>query len=245
MLGLPTNADEAGLRGWPPGPGKKVVVKLFLRHPLHAKLYLLFRPDPVSPRVGYLGSSNLTMAGLSQQGELNIDVLDQDAWPSSPVVRGPLGRPLVHRHLEGAGRNHRGELGTGGPALPHLPQDGVPPLQEARAGLAVPHPQGLRQHALRIPDRRRQDRRQPPEQTGRCAHRRRRRPGQNAHGHGGRPDPRERPGPRNLILCPKNLVPMWEDYRQRYRLREKSSISQASNELPNLDVSPRPDRREP
>ena len=27
----------------------KVVVKLFLRHPLHAKLYLLFRPDPISP----------------------------------------------------------------------------------------------------------------------------------------------------------------------------------------------------
>ncbi len=29
--------------------------------------------------VGYLGSSNLTLAGLSKQGELNIDVLDSDA----------------------------------------------------------------------------------------------------------------------------------------------------------------------
>ena len=58
---------------------KKVVVKLFVRHPLHAKLYLLFRPDPINPKVGYLGSSNLTFAGLSRQGELNIDVLDQDA----------------------------------------------------------------------------------------------------------------------------------------------------------------------
>jgi hypothetical protein len=52
----------------------KVIVKLFLRHPLHAKLYLLFRPDPISPTIGYLGSSNLTFAGLSQQGELNMSV---------------------------------------------------------------------------------------------------------------------------------------------------------------------------
>ena len=44
---------------------KKVVVKLFLRHPLHAKLYMLFRPDPINPKVGYLGSSNLTQSGLS------------------------------------------------------------------------------------------------------------------------------------------------------------------------------------
>ncbi len=55
------------------------MVKLFLRHPLHAKLYLLFRQDPLNPKIGYLGSSNLTMAGLSKQGELNIDVLDHDA----------------------------------------------------------------------------------------------------------------------------------------------------------------------
>ena len=42
-------------------------------------LYLLFRPDPINPTIGYLGSSNLTFAGLSRQGELNIDVLDHDA----------------------------------------------------------------------------------------------------------------------------------------------------------------------
>jgi phosphatidylserine/phosphatidylglycerophosphate/cardiolipin synthase-like enzyme len=57
----------------------KVVVKLFLRHPLHAKLYLLFRPDPNNPVTGLLGSSNLTLSGLSKQGELNVDVLDHDA----------------------------------------------------------------------------------------------------------------------------------------------------------------------
>ena len=57
----------------------KAVVKLFLRHPLHAKLYLLFRPDPINSIVIFLGSSNIAFAGLSQQGELNVDILDQDA----------------------------------------------------------------------------------------------------------------------------------------------------------------------
>lgn len=80
MFGAPTNEDEIGLRRLAAQiRDKKVLVKLFLRHPLHAKLYLLFRPDPISPTIGYVGSSNLTFAGLSQQGELNIDVLDQDA----------------------------------------------------------------------------------------------------------------------------------------------------------------------
>jgi hypothetical protein len=54
---------------------KKVVVKLFLRQPLHAKLYLLHLPHPINPIVGYLGSSNLTFAGLAKQGKLNVDVL--------------------------------------------------------------------------------------------------------------------------------------------------------------------------
>ena len=80
LFGAPNNEDEAGLRKLAHRlRQQKVVVKLFLRHPLHAKLYLLFRGDPINPIVGYLGSSNLTMAGLVSQGELNIDVLDHDA----------------------------------------------------------------------------------------------------------------------------------------------------------------------
>jgi len=79
-IGAPSDADERGLRRLASQiRAKKVVVKLFLRHPLHAKLYLLFRPDLISPIVGFLGSSNLTFAGLSQQGELNVDVMDHDA----------------------------------------------------------------------------------------------------------------------------------------------------------------------
>ena len=79
-LGTPSNSDEAGLRRLARQiRTKKVVVKLFLKHPLHAKLYLLHRPDPVNPKVGFVGSSNLTFAGLSLQGELNVDVMDHDA----------------------------------------------------------------------------------------------------------------------------------------------------------------------
>lgn len=79
-LGVPTLADEAGLRRLARQlRARKVVVKLFLRHALHAKLYLLFRHDPVNPGIGYVGSSNLTLAGLVKQGELNVDVLDGDA----------------------------------------------------------------------------------------------------------------------------------------------------------------------
>ncbi|WP_297044231.1 phospholipase D-like domain-containing protein [Thermoflavifilum sp.] len=58
---------------------RKVFLKAFLRYPLHAKLYLVRRSDPVTPLIGFVGSSNLTLAGLSQQGELNVDVVEQDA----------------------------------------------------------------------------------------------------------------------------------------------------------------------
>ncbi len=79
-IGAPTNEDEAGLRRLSHQlKAKKLVIKLFLAHPLHAKLYLVHRNDPNSPIVGFLGSSNLTLAGLRKQGELNVDVLDHDA----------------------------------------------------------------------------------------------------------------------------------------------------------------------
>ena len=78
--GCPTRDDEAALRRLSAQlRAKKLAVKLFLSHPLHAKLYLCFRSDPNNPITGFLGSSNLTFSGLSKQGELNVDVLDHDA----------------------------------------------------------------------------------------------------------------------------------------------------------------------
>jgi hypothetical protein len=55
-LGFQSNEDEAGLRRLAAQiKAKKVVVKLYLRHPLHAKLYLLFRPDPNNPACTHAG----------------------------------------------------------------------------------------------------------------------------------------------------------------------------------------------
>jgi superfamily II DNA or RNA helicase len=81
LVGAPSNADEEGLRRLSAQlRSGKLVVKLYLRHRLHAKLYLLYNPrHPYAKVVGYLGSSNLTLSGLSHQGELNIDVVDDDA----------------------------------------------------------------------------------------------------------------------------------------------------------------------
>jgi hypothetical protein len=79
-MGIPTAADETGLRRLAAQlRDGKVTVKLHLRHPLHAKLYLAHREDQFQPIIAFLGSSNLTFSGLSGNGELNIDVPDQDA----------------------------------------------------------------------------------------------------------------------------------------------------------------------
>lgn len=78
-IGTPTEADEKALRKLSQQmKNKKVVVKLHLRNTLHAKLYLCFLKE--RNRIeGFVGSSNLTLSGLSKQGELNVDVLEQDA----------------------------------------------------------------------------------------------------------------------------------------------------------------------
>ena len=77
---IPTAQDEASLQNLKQQlQEEKLKVRLFLNYSLHAKLYLLHRKDKLAPLIGYVGSSNLTMAGLSGQGELNVDVLEQDA----------------------------------------------------------------------------------------------------------------------------------------------------------------------
>ena len=78
--GAPNNQDEAALRDLARQlKSGKLAVKLFTRYPLHAKLYLAHRDDFNMPTVAFLGSSNLTLAGLKRQGELNAEVTDFDA----------------------------------------------------------------------------------------------------------------------------------------------------------------------
>ncbi|HQL69100.1 MAG TPA: helicase-related protein [Caldisericia bacterium] len=80
IQGIPTNRHEEALKNLSIQlQEKKVIIRLLTKGSLHAKLYLLYRNDPVSPVIAYLGSSNLTSSGLSNHGELNIDITDQDA----------------------------------------------------------------------------------------------------------------------------------------------------------------------
>ncbi|MDD5434336.1 MAG: helicase-related protein, partial [Nitrospira sp.] len=239
--GLPSNDDEAGLRRLAAQiKAKKVVVKLFLRHPLHAKLYLLFRTDPINPATGFLGSSNLTFAGLSQQGELNIDVLDHDAchklakwfddrWNDKWCL--DISEDLASIIAESWAR-----------------EDLIPPYyiyiniayhlaQEARAGLAefrIPHDFGNRLFefqtaAVKI-----------------AAHHLHKRGGVLLGDVVGLGKTlmatalarifEDDFGLETLIICPKNLVKMWEDYVRQYRMRGAKvlPISRAINELPDL-----------
>lgn len=80
ILGNPTNDDERALKKLSNQlHERKVIVKLHLKHQLHAKLYLAHRDDYNSPTIGFVGSSNLTFAGITKQGELNVDVVEGDA----------------------------------------------------------------------------------------------------------------------------------------------------------------------
>lgn len=80
LLGLPTKQDEWTLRRLSAQmKGKKVCVKLYLREPLHAKLYIAHQPDVYgAERICVMGSSNLTYAGLTKQGELNAEFANVD-----------------------------------------------------------------------------------------------------------------------------------------------------------------------
>lgn len=79
-FGVPTDDAEAALRRLARQlRANQVRVKLFLPYPLHAKLYMIHRQDLKAPLVGYVGSSNLTLSGLTRSGELNVDVVEQDA----------------------------------------------------------------------------------------------------------------------------------------------------------------------
>lgn len=81
ITGIPNNSDMETLVDLRDSlRDKSVIVKAYLAQRLHAKLYISHHlPKGQIPRTGFVGSSNLTLAGLEGQGELNIDVVDVDA----------------------------------------------------------------------------------------------------------------------------------------------------------------------
>ena len=239
-LGTPTNDEEAGLRRLSRQiKAKKVVVKLFLKHSLHAKLYLAHRNDRHNPTIAILGSSNLTLSGLEYQGELNVDVLDHDAcqklqrwfddrWEDHWCF--DISEELVALIDESWAR-----------------EDSIPPYhiylkiayhlsQEARVGLSeyrIPRDVGdhlfdFQRAAVQI-----------------AAHHVNRRGGVLIGDVVGLGKTliaatlarilQEDFFLETLIICPKTLVSMWQDYVDRYRLLAKVlPLSRVQHELPEL-----------
>ncbi|MCL5077212.1 MAG: phospholipase D-like domain-containing protein [Actinobacteria bacterium] len=75
--GAPTNNDLAGLRHLKEDLQLgRVAVKFAARTPLHAKLYVCHAATGLKGFQATIGSSNLTSAGLSGQGELNLEETD-------------------------------------------------------------------------------------------------------------------------------------------------------------------------
>jgi len=239
-FGVPTDDDEAGLRRLARQIKKgKVVVKLYLRHTLHAKLYLLFRQDPVNPIVGYLGSSNLTFSGLSKQGELNVDVMDHDAtqklakwfenrWTDRwcidiskelvEIIETSWARPdpLPPYHIYLKMAYHLAQEARAGLSEFHIPRDfGNRLFEFQRAAVKIAAHHLNKRGGVLIGDVVGLGKTLMATALARIF--------EDDH------------GLETLILCPKNLVDMWEDYVHRYRLRAKVvSVSRATQVLPDM-----------
>ena len=239
-FGLPTNADEAALhRLIEQLKDKRVILKLFLRHPLHAKLYLLHRNDPNNPITGYLGSSNLTFAGLSQQGELNIDVLDHDAtgklqqwfedrWNDRycvditeellEIIEESWARrdlvPPYHIYLKMAYHlSNEARAGIEEFKIPSIFGNRLFEFQTAAVKIAAHHLN--RRNGVLVGDVVGLGKTLIATAVARIFE--------------------DDLGTQTLIICPKNLVRMWEEYRDEYGLRARVlSISRVLGELPNL-----------
>jgi superfamily II DNA or RNA helicase len=217
----------------------RVRVKLFLRSSLHAKLYLRHRDDVDNPRTGFVGSSNLTFSGLSGQGELNVDVLEQDAteklhrwfedrWSDRFCI------DITDDLIEIIDTSWSGERVV----LPYLIHLKIAYFlsEDAREGLIqFGLPQSLQAQlleyqsaAVRITAR-------------------------NLLTRGGAMIGdvvglgktlvataialllQEERSYETLIICPKNLVPMWESYKDTHRLHGRVvSLSMVHQELPDL-----------
>ena len=239
-LGIPSGKDEAGLRRFAHQlRAGQAVVKLFLPYPLHAKLYLLFRDDANNPVTGFVGSSNLTLQGLARQGELNVDVLDHHATQR-------LSKWFDDRW------NERWALDVSADLAEIIEtswarEQAIPPHHiylniayhlstEARAGLSQ----------FRLPARFEQELFEFQKSAVKIAAR-------HLHRRGGVMIGdvvglgktmmatalarmfEDDLGYETLIICPKNLEPMWERYRTEYGLRGAVlSLSQVTRRLPDL-----------
>ena len=240
VWGLPTAADETTIRRLRAHlESRDVVVRLHLRHPLHGKLYLCHRDDADNPRTGYVGSSNLTVAGLVRQGELNVDVLDHDAteklhkwfegrWndqfsiditdllieilDGSWASEEPLDPYLIYLklayHLSREARDGLLEFG--------LPESMARDLLEYQASaVKVASRLLLHRGGVMIGDVVGLGKTIVATAIARLL--------------------QEEHGMETLVVCPKNLVPMWEGYFEHYRIHGRVlSLSMVTKKIDDL-----------
>ena len=239
-IGVPTHTDEKGLRQLAHQlRTEKVKVKLFLQYLLHAKLYLIYSPNPSESIVGYLGSSNLTLAGLSQQGELNVDVVDSDTcqklknwfekrWNDrwcidiskelAEIIEQSWAReeliPPYHIYIKMAYHlSKEAREGLNKFQIPRDFEDELFDFQTAAVKIAAHHLN--KRGGVLIGD-----------VVGL---------GKTLMGTALARIFEDDHDLETLIICPPNLMKMWEDYRRKYRLRGMVlSISRVISELPNL-----------
>ena len=239
-IGAPNNADEQTLRRLAAQlRAGRVVVKLFLRHSLHAKLYLLYRNDPINPIVGYLGSSNLTFSGLVGQGELNVDVLDHDAtlklkqwfedrWKDRycvditeeliQIIEESWARealvPPYYIYLKMAYHlSHEARAGIAEYRIPRVFGNRLFDFQAAAVKIAAHHLN--KRNGVLIGDVVGLGKTLMATAVARIF--------------------QDDFDLETLIICPKNLVSMWEDYAHEYGLRGRViSISRVIGQLPTL-----------
>jgi len=238
---VPSTRDETTLRTLRAQLEEgRVHVKMHLAFALHAKLYLCHMQDrTAADRKGFLGSSNLTYAGLQRQGELNIDVLDGDAthklqawfderWADRLSVDANC---ILIQLLDASWVSQR----TLPPYLIHL-KLAYHLSRDARQGLIeFDVPTAIRSKlldfqtaAVRITARRImvQGGAMIADVVGL---------GKTMTATGVALTLQERHGYETLIIAPKNLVDMWQEYLDEYRLLGRVlSRTQVHNALPAL-----------
>ncbi|MBS1717646.1 MAG: NgoFVII family restriction endonuclease [Armatimonadetes bacterium] len=227
-IGAPSELDEFNLQRLARQlRSGRLVVRLFLRNSLHAKLYLTHRQDVAAPIVGFVGSSNLTFAGLMKQFELNVDVVEGDAaaklarwfedrWNDkwcldiseelAEIIEASWARPSIippyHIYLKIA--YHLAQEARAGLSEFRIPKDFGNRLfdyQVAAVKIAAHHLNNDRRKGVVLGDVVGLGKTLMATALARIFE--------------------DDLGLETLIICPKNLVEMWEDYVHRYRLRAK------------------------
>lgn len=233
--GAPSERDQIGIRELLEDLKSGFLrVKFSARNPLHAKLYVCHLAGPVQNFRAIVGSSNFTSAGLHHQGELNLEESDVEQgvklynwftnkWDDSfsiditqllievledcwATIQQPNPRLM---HLKIAYELSRDARAGKNLEIPALVASDLTPWQESAVRVAT---RMLKQRGLAVIG----------DVVGL---------GKTLTGTA----IAATYGERVLVICPKNLVGMWEKYLEKYEVHGKvMSLSMVKKDLPDL-----------